>query len=227
MSGTRAHKTPSGRGQGHPCPSEVAATQGITESRRLHSRRCPRRDRPRPSSWVAASRCERGCFDELSGLRAPACSASATWSRRCSVAASLSSAATASTRSASPLWHLGRPRSSPRRWSGWCRGRSLVLLQRVPDEPEHRRPEADEERAALGVPAFLLVDGLGADPQRDAQADARERRGVRVPASQPCVMKRVCQHGRRLPAGSTRVCRADPRCRAVFARRRAGRGAWR
>jgi hypothetical protein len=49
--------------------------------------------------------------------------------------------------------------------------------RRVVDQPEHRGPEADGEGASLGVPALVLADRLGADPEAEAEADAaRERR---------------------------------------------------
>ena len=44
-------------------------------------------------------------------------------------------------------------------------------LEGVPDQPEARRPQTDEQRAPLGVAPLVLVDGLGPDPQRDAQPD--------------------------------------------------------
>ena len=66
---------------------------------------------------------------------------------------------------------------------------ALVALDRVADEPEHRRPQPDEERAALGVAALVLVDGLGADPQPDAQARSSPARRVQVPAAQADVVE--------------------------------------
>jgi hypothetical protein len=46
-----------------------------------------------------------------------------------------------------------------------------VVFERVADEPEHRWPEADEEGAAFGVAAFVLIDGFRTDPEADAEAD--------------------------------------------------------
>lgn len=40
----------------------------------------------------------------------------------------------------------------------------LVLLHGSPDEPEHRWPKTDEERATLRVTALALVDGASPDP---------------------------------------------------------------
>src|SRR5919206_484346 len=82
-------------------------------------------------------------------------------------------------------------------WGG-PRG-SLVALERVADEPEHRRPQPDEQRPALGVPALLLVDGLRPDPERDAEAYARGGRRLQVPAAQPGAVKWLGQHAARLP----------------------------
>jgi hypothetical protein len=48
---------------------------------------------------------------------------------------------------------------------------SLVALDRIADEPEHRWPQPDEEGAPLRVAAHVLIDGLGPDPQADAQTD--------------------------------------------------------
>jgi len=48
----------------------------------------------------------------------------------------------------------------------------------VAEQPEHGRPQADEQGAPLGVPALLLGDGLRADPQRDAEDDPAERGAV-------------------------------------------------
>src|SRR6185437_2110426 len=61
----------------------------------------------------------------------------------------------------------------------------LGVPQRVADEPEHRRPEADEQGPALSVATLVLVDGLGPDPQPDAQAYRPERRRVQVRAAHP------------------------------------------
>jgi hypothetical protein len=59
-----------------------------------------------------------------------------------------------------------------------------VPLQRVAISQNigGHRPTNSARRSAF--PAVVLVDGLGADPQRDAQGDARERRSVRVPAAE-------------------------------------------
>src|SRR3954470_14104989 len=81
--------------------------------------------------------------------------------------------------------------------------RLFVALEAVADQPEHRRPQADEQRAPLRVAALVLIDRLGADPQRDAEPDAPERGGVEGPAGEAGVMDRLRDHGRR----ATRVAR--------------------
>jgi hypothetical protein len=63
--------------------------------------------------------------------------------------------------------------------------RFLLLLDGVADQPEHRRPQADEDGAPLGVAPLLLVDGLGAYPQRQAQHDRSQGGEVQVQTAQP------------------------------------------
>ena len=75
----------------------------------------------------------------------------------------------------------------------------LIGLKRVPDQPEHRRPKAHEERPALGVSALLLIDGLGADPQRDAEIDRGQRGRMQMPAAQAAGAKGFCEPGGRVP----------------------------
>src|SRR5688572_25311630 len=58
----------------------------------------------------------------------------------------------------------------------------LVTLDGVADHPEHRRPQPDEQRPALGVPALLLIHRLRADPQRHAEPDRRQRSHVEMPS---------------------------------------------
>jgi hypothetical protein len=41
---------------------------------------------------------------------------------------------------------------------------SLAPLERVSEQVEGGRPEANEDGAALGVPPLVLVDRLGANP---------------------------------------------------------------
>jgi hypothetical protein len=53
----------------------------------------------------------------------------------------------------------------------------MCALDGVADQPEHRGPQPDEEGAALGVPALVLIDGLGADPQPDAKGYPLGARG--------------------------------------------------
>src|SRR4051794_9370962 len=87
----------------------------------------------------------------------------------------------------------------------------LVALDRVADQPEHRRPQAYEQRPPLGVAALVLVDGLRPDPQADAQPDTGHRGAVEVVAAQADVMQLLREHATALPAGSTARCPAAPR----------------
>src|SRR4029078_7109934 len=66
---------------------------------------------------------------------------------------------------------------------GRSTARALLKVDRVAYQPEHRRPEADEQRSPLGVSPLLLVDGLRADPERDAEVDRRERACLEVPVA--------------------------------------------
>jgi hypothetical protein len=44
----------------------------------------------------------------------------------------------------------------------------FVILERIPNEPQHRRPEADEQCPTLGVSPLFLIHRLGPYPQSDA-----------------------------------------------------------
>src|SRR5687768_7900860 len=70
----------------------------------------------------------------------------------------------------------------------------FASLDRVPDQPEHGRPQPDEQRAPLGVPALLLIDRFRTDPEGDAEPDGRERCHVQVPAAQPGLVELLAQH---------------------------------
>lgn len=76
----------------------------------------------------------------------------------------------------------------------------LHALERLADQVDRRRPEADEQRAAFRVPAFILVHRLGPDPEGDAQAHGAHRREVQVPPAHPDPVQLRDQHARRLPA---------------------------
>src|SRR6476661_6547690 len=76
---------------------------------------------------------------------------------------------------------------------------SVMALHVVADQPEHRSPETHEDRAALGVAASRLVDGLGADPQRQRQRDA----------GQGGDMQGSCDHAAVVPRAG-RSSSADP-----------------
>jgi hypothetical protein len=60
----------------------------------------------------------------------------------------------------------------------------FVLLEGVADQPRHRRPQPHEDGAPLGVAPLFPVDGLGADPQRQAQHHRPQRRDLQVHAPQ-------------------------------------------
>ena len=70
----------------------------------------------------------------------------------------------------------------------------LQLLEGVADQPEHRRPEADEQGPALGVVAVVLVDRLGPDPEPETEGDRPERRHLQVRAAQAGRVQRLDQH---------------------------------
>jgi hypothetical protein len=71
---------------------------------------------------------------------------------------------------------------------------SLPAPERVPDEPDHRGPEAHEQRTPFGISALILIDGLGADPQADAKPDRAQRQGLQVPGPKPGVVEALRQH---------------------------------
>ena len=70
----------------------------------------------------------------------------------------------------------------------------LQLLEGVADQPEHRRPETDEQRPALGVVAVVLVDRLGPGPEAETEGDRPERRRLQVRAPQAGRVQRLDQH---------------------------------
>src|SRR4030095_2470504 len=84
----------------------------------------------------------------------------------------------------------------PRTWPRVAvRGRSsIVALERVPDQPERRSPQSDEQRPALGVSALVLIHRLRPDPESDAKSDGTHRRGMHLPASQAASMQGLGQH---------------------------------
>jgi len=73
--------------------------------------------------------------------------------------------------------------------------------QRIADEPEHRRPETDEDRPPLCVAALVLIDGLRAHPQTQAQRDRPKRPGVHRGVAQSGAIQEPGDHqGGLLPA---------------------------
>ena len=74
-----------------------------------------------------------------------------------------------------------------------------VALERVTDEPEHRRPEPHEQRPPLGVAARVLIDRLGPDPEIDAEPDRPEAGDVEMPAGEARAAECLDDHAPRLP----------------------------
>jgi hypothetical protein len=71
-----------------------------------------------------------------------------------------------STKPASRWWDLMLPNWMRKRYRhvDLDHRKLFLALERVADQPDRRRPQADEQRAAFGVAALVLVDGLGSDP---------------------------------------------------------------
>jgi hypothetical protein len=80
-----------------------------------------------------------------------------------------------------------RPKSPP--WS--C---TDSTLEGIADEPQHRRPQAHEQRPALRVSALTLIVCLRPDPEADAQKYGRHRDQVQLPTSQTDAMDQIDQH---------------------------------
>jgi hypothetical protein len=67
-------------------------------------------------------------------------------------------------------------------------------LERIPNEPQHRRPQPHEQRPALRVPALALIVCLRPDPEADAQTYRRDRKHMQMPTSQTDAMDEIHQH---------------------------------
>jgi hypothetical protein len=84
-----------------------------------------------------------------------------------------------------PLVHRRRPTDETAEQS--THRPPLFALLRAPqafaDQPEHRRPETDEEGAPFGIRTFVLADRLGPDPEDDAAHDRSDRETEEVVAS--------------------------------------------
>src|SRR4051794_17092438 len=85
----------------------------------------------------------------------------------------------------------------------------FVTLKRISDQPDHREPQPDEQRATLGVAALVLIDRLGPDPQADAEGDRAEREALHVPCPQAGVVEASCQHGLRCAVVAVVIPRAS------------------
>ena len=87
----------------------------------------------------------------------------------------------------------------------------LSPLQRISDQPDGGRPQSYEQSAPLGIASLVLIDGLGPNPQSDAQADRAERQELQVPGPQPGVVegtdeRRLVSLGAADDLRSTHVC---------------------
>jgi hypothetical protein len=76
---------------------------------------------------------------------------------------------------------------------------SAPALQRLSHEPQRRRPEPDEQGTPLGVAALVLIEGLRADPERDAYRDRANRQGMEVPAAQARRCEGLLEHMAGIP----------------------------
>jgi hypothetical protein len=77
----------------------------------------------------------------------------------------------------------------------------FAAFDRIADEPNGRWPQTDEQGATFGIPAFVLVNGLGANPQANAQSNGAHREQLQVPAAQARAVEAVNQHVPSLAAG--------------------------
>jgi hypothetical protein len=66
-----------------------------------------------------------------------------------------------------------------------------MALDAVPDQPQHRRPEAHEERPPFRIAALILADRLRAHPEHDAEEDRGHREAVQVRASDRRALKNL------------------------------------
>ncbi len=73
-------------------------------------------------------------------------------------------------------------------------GRLFEVSKGVADHPDSGGPQSDEQRTSFGIAAFVLIDGLRADPQRDAQSHRREREDLHVRVAQAGAVKPRGQH---------------------------------
>src|SRR5581483_10956644 len=86
---------------------------------------------------------------------------------------------------------------------------ALLSLDRIADQPQHRWPQSDEQGAALRVSALVLVDGLGPDPEPDAQADRAKREQLCMPCAESEAVKALDQHDLYYPTARAQSARAQ------------------
>jgi hypothetical protein len=67
-------------------------------------------------------------------------------------------------------------------------------LERIAEKPQHRWPQPNEERAALGISPLALIVCLGPDPQADAEKHGPDRHQMQLPTSQAGAMYQIDQH---------------------------------
>jgi hypothetical protein len=61
---------------------------------------------------------------------------------------------------------------------------AFLASEAIADEPEHRGPEADEERSPLGISTLVLPDGFRTNPKAYAKSDRAQGGHVEVAASE-------------------------------------------
>jgi hypothetical protein len=88
--------------------------------------------------------------------------------------------------------------------AGGAARRTVSTLERLAEQPQQRRPKADEQSPAFGVTALTLIVGLGSDPEADTQGNGSRRTQMQVPASQADAMEEVDEHDRLLPVCAPR-----------------------
>ena len=70
----------------------------------------------------------------------------------------------------------------------------LASPERLSNQPEHGRPQADKESSSLCIAALVLIDCLSTDPEADAKADRSHRKALQVPLPQATPSQFADQH---------------------------------
>src|ERR1700743_1898751 len=79
-------------------------------------------------------------------------------------------------------------------WHACLPRQSFVPGDRLADSPNRPRSQANKDCPSLGVTAFVLVDGLGSNPERDAQPHRAHRDQLHRPGTHADLMKEFGQH---------------------------------